>query len=122
MINNYFLLLIGITISSIFYVLGSYYFRAIDYTKNNFINVYIISCLLGLISFMIKIPIFYYLAKKYTIRVINIFYLIIAFILIVLYSKYVLNEGIPLYTYIIIIIILILIILNNILDNMYKKP
>ena len=115
------LFIIGLTIGAIFYVLASYYFR---YGQNNNIKfryIYIISVLLALISFLIKIPLFYYLGKNMSIMLINIIFLIISFILVVLYSKYILKEIIPIYTYIIIIAIIMLIILNNILDLLYKK-
>ena len=55
------------------------------------------------------------------IMIINIIFLIISFILVVLYSKYILNEKIPIYTYIIIFLIIILILLNYILDIYNKK-
>ena len=115
-IINYILFLIGIIIGAFWYVLASYYFR---YGKSNnikFIYIYIISILFAIISFSIKIPIFYYLGNNITIMTINILFLILSFILVVLFSKYILKEIIPIYTYIIILLIVLLISLNLILD------
>ncbi len=118
---SYIFLVIGIIISSIFYTLASYSFRIGEYNHFNFIKVFIISILFGTISYAIKIPVFHYLGRDLSIMVINIIFLVITFIMVTLFSKFILNENIPIYTYIIIILVVSLIVLNNILDIKYKK-
>ncbi len=118
---SYIFLVIGITISSIFYTLASYSFRIGEYNNINFIKVFIISILFGTISYAIKIPVFHYLGRDLSIMIINIIFLVITFIMVTLFSKFILNENIPIYTYIIIILVVSLIVLNNILDIRYKK-
>ena len=112
----YGLFIIGIILSSIFYTLASYYFRFADDNNIKFKYIFIISIILGIISYSIKIPTFYYFAKNINIMFINIIYLVITFIFVTLYSKFILNEQIKLHTYIIIILVVLLIILNGLLD------
>ncbi len=113
----YILFIIGIILSSIFYTLASYYFRIGESRNIKFIYIYIISIFLGLMSYSIKIPIFYYFGKQFSIMIINTIYLIVTFILVTLYSKFVLEENIPIHTYLIIFLIVLLIILNDILNK-----
>jgi hypothetical protein len=120
-IITYIWLTLGIILAAIFYILASYYFRYGEYHNIQFQYIFIISVCLGIISYMIKIPIFYYLGKDLSIMVINIIFLIIAFILVVLYSKFILHEIIPIYTYTIIVMIVLLILLNQLLDIKYSN-
>lgn len=113
----YSLFIIGTIFASIFYTLASYYFRIGEQNKIKFIYIYIISIFLGLISYGIKIPIFYYLGKNMNIMIINGLYLIITFIFVTLFSKFILDEKIPIHTYLILILIVLLIVLNDILDK-----
>jgi hypothetical protein len=118
-IIRYILLFLCIIISAIFYILASYYFRYAEQNNIKFIYIYLISIILGIISYSIKIPVFHFFGKDISIMILNIIFLVISFIIVIFYSKYVLNEKIPIYTYIISILIVLLIILNNILE--YKK-
>jgi len=120
-IITYTYLTLGIILAAIFYILASYYFRYGEYHNIQFQYIFIISVCLGIISYMIKIPIFYYLGKDLSVMVINIIFLIIAFILVILYSKFILREVIPMYTYIIIVMIVLLILLNHFLDIKYNN-
>jgi uncharacterized protein (DUF486 family) len=112
----YGLFIIGTICSSIFYTLASYYFRLGESRNIKFMYIYIISIILGICSYLIKVPVFYFLGKKMNVMIINITFLVITFILVTLFSKFVLKENIPTHTYLIIILIILLIILNNILD------
>lgn len=112
---------IGTLITATLYILGSYYFR---YGQNNnqlFIKIYLISICLGIISYSVKIPVFYYFGNNLSVMLINIIYLIMTFVIVLLYSKYILNENINMYTYIILIIIVLLMLLNTFLDYKYAK-
>jgi hypothetical protein len=117
----YFLFFIGLIISSIFYTFSSYYFRLGEQLKIKFEYIYIISILFGIISYLIKIPVYYYLGKELSVLFIHVCFLVISFTLLVFYSFYILSEKIPLHTIIIMIFIFILLVLNDILDIWYKK-
>jgi hypothetical protein len=118
-ILSYAFFIIGIIISSIFYTLASYYFRIGEQNNVKFTYIFIISVIFGIVSYAIKIPVFHYLGSHLSIMVINITFLVITFIIVTLFSKFVLKEKIPLYTYIIIVLVVLLILLNNILDIEY---
>ena len=119
-IIRYIILLLAIIVAAFFYIGASYFFRYGEQNNIKFIYIYIISIIFGIISYSIKIPMFHFLGKDISIMIINIFFLTISFIIVIFYSKYVLNENIPIYTYIISILIVLLIILNNILEYKYK--
>jgi hypothetical protein len=113
----YCLFIIGILFSASFYTLGSYFFRLGEKYNMKFIYIYILSIICGILSYSVKVPIFYYIGKKMNVMLINIIFLITVFIVVTLYSKFILNEIIPLHTYIILTLIILLIILNHFLDN-----
>jgi len=113
----YSLFIIGVLLSSFFYTFGSYFFRLGEKYNIKFIYIYIISIICGILSYSVKVPLFYYIGKKMSVMIINIIFLIAVFISTTLYSKFILNEVIPLHTYIIITLIILLIILNHYLDN-----
>jgi hypothetical protein len=117
-IKNYILLFLGIFLSALFYSIGSYYFRYGYINKIKFKYIFLISIICGIISYLIKIPVFYFLGKKFTIMYINILFLIISFVMITIYSKFILNETIKIHTYIIFTIIVMLIVLNNYLSSL----
>ena len=113
---SYIFLIIGIVLAAIFYSIGSYYFRYGQLNNIKFIYIFIISLTCGIISYLIKIPVFYFFGKNLTIMYINIIFLITSFIIITLYSKIILNEQIKIHTYIIFFFIISLIILDNLLN------
>jgi len=112
---------IGLFLACIFYIFGSYYFRLAEIGNDKFTKIFLISILCALISFSIKIPTFYFFAKDLNVMLINIIYITITFILVVLFSKFVLKETIKLYTYIIIFLVVLLILLNSFLDMKYNS-
>jgi hypothetical protein len=107
----------GIFLGSFFYTFGSYYFRYAEANNIKFTYIFIVSLFLGMISYSIKIPIFYYFGKELNVFFINTVFLVTVFISVILYSKFVLNEKIEIHTYIICTLILLLLITNNILSN-----
>ena len=115
-IINHILLLIGIIIASIFYVIASYYFRYGEKLNETFLKIFLISLLFGLLTIIVKIPFFYFFGKDISVMVIHIIFLIISFIIVILYSRFILNEEIKLHTYIILILIVLLILLNHFLE------
>lgn len=108
---------LGVILSSIFFTLGSYYFRIGEKKNIKFVYILLISVICGMISYSIKVPIFYYLGKELSIMIINIYFVSITFITVTLYSKFVLKEEIKLHTYIILTLIILLIICENILSK-----
>jgi hypothetical protein len=71
--------------------------------------------LFGSLSYFIKIPLFYYYAKQ-NIVLTYILYMAILSIVIVLYSKFILQEQIQTHTYLILTMILILLCYNEYLS------
>ena len=114
----FYILFIGaIFLSSFFYTGASYYFRYGEMNNIKFIYIYLISMILGMISYSIKIPVFYYFGKELSVFIINTIFLVVIFISVTLYSKFILNEKIKTHTYIICALIILLLILNNLLNN-----
>jgi uncharacterized protein (DUF486 family) len=110
------LLIIGIITSSIFYTMASYYFRIAEKKHIPFAHIFMISLLFGIISYSIKIPVYYFFGKNLSVFMINIFFLVITFIFVVCFSYFVLKEKIEKHTYIISFIVVCLLILNDILS------
>jgi uncharacterized membrane protein YvlD (DUF360 family) len=117
----YFLFFIGLIISSLFYTFSSYYFRLGEQLNVKFQYIYIISIIFGLISFLIKIPIYYYFGKNFNILTIHVYFLVITFSLLYFYSYYILSEKIPLHTIIILFTIIMLLVINDLIDIFNKK-
>jgi len=112
--------LIGIILSSLFYVIGTYYFRLEEHHSNNFTKILLISLLFGLCSYLVKVPIFHFYGKDRQVTFINITFLVFTFIFLSIYSKYILHEEPKPHTYIIICLIIGLILLNDVLDFYIK--
>jgi hypothetical protein len=119
-ILSYIFFIIGIFIGSIFYTLASFYFKYAEKYNIKFIYIFLVSILFGICSYSIKIPVYYFFGKNMNVLLLNIIFLVLSFIVVMLYSKFILNEKIPFYSILIIVIILLLIILNHILDEIYK--
>jgi hypothetical protein len=117
----YFIFFIGLFISAIFYTISSYYFRLGQQLKIKFEYIYIISIVFGIISFLIKIPIYYYFGNDFSILAIHIYFLVFIFALLSFYSFYILSEKIPLHTIIILILIVSLLVINDLLNIWIKK-
>lgn len=115
------LFLIGVIFGSIFYTLASYYFRYGKMHNIKFFYIFLISIFFGIISYSIKVPIFYFLGKDYTIMFINVIFLITTFVVVTLYSKFILSEEIQTHTYIIFALIVLLLMLNYFINEKIKK-
>ena len=64
-IVNYLLFSIGLLLSVTFYTFGTFYFRFGQENNIKFKYIYIISIILGLLSYLVKIPTFYFFGKKH---------------------------------------------------------
>jgi hypothetical protein len=112
-IINYIILILGIIIASLFYVIANYYFRYGQTINQTFLKIFLISLLFGILTITVKVPILYFFEKDISIMLIHVIFLITSFTIIILYSKFILNEKIKLHTYIILILIVLLILLNH---------
>ncbi len=115
-IITYLFFFIGLTLSALLYTFGSYYFRFGQENNIKFKYILIISLILGICSYLIKIPTFYYFGRSFQIIFIHIIFLITSFIIVVLYSKFYLKEEIKLHSLIIFFIIVMLLVLDSILN------
>ena len=118
---NFIIVFIGLLLASIFYSLASYSYRYIEIHKINCVFGFFISLFFSVLSFCIKIPILHFFAKSVSIFLINIYYMILIFFIVSLYSYFILNEKIDTHTYIIGFLIFLLIILNSFISNFSKK-
>jgi len=107
---------IGILVSAIFYVFGSYYFKLAEQYDIKFTYIFSLSILLGIISYCIKIPLYYYFSKNIHINLSNAIFTALVFLILIFYSKFILNETIPFHSIVISFLIILLILLNYILD------
>jgi len=111
----------GIIIYSILNVIASSYFRTGQIKKESFSYIFLLSITLGIISYLIKIPLLYFYSGDMSIMIINIVITVSIFITAVFYSQIILKEKINYYTYIIIILIILLILLNDWLNYVFSK-
>ena len=80
------ILLSGIILYSITDVFGTYYFRLGQENKESFSYIFFVSIIIGLVSFLIKIPLFYFYSGKMNVIILHIITTSIIFIIAVLYS------------------------------------
>jgi hypothetical protein len=109
-------LFVGIIIYSFFYVLASFGYKLFTKKSYSFHTIFLVSLFFALISYCIKIPLFYYYGKENVITI-YILYIFILSIAVVLYSKYVLHQKVHTHTYVILATIICLIVLNEYLSR-----
>jgi len=114
------ILVLGLIIVSIIYVLATFGYAYLQTIGYSFKSIYIISILLGMLLYIIKIPLFYYYDLDNTL-ITYLLYTIIISITVVFYSRIVLKETIHKHTYVIMVAILILFIFNGYLTDLKKK-
>jgi hypothetical protein len=113
------ILVLGLIVVSIIYVLATFGYVYLQTRGYSFKTIYIISILLGLLLYIIKIPLFYYYDLDNAL-ITYILYSIIISITVVFYSRIILRERIYTHTYVIMGAILTLFILNDYLTNLKK--
>ena len=118
--KDFIILFVGLIICSILYVLATFGYKYLDQRGYGFKFIYLVSLLLGIILYSIKIPLFYYYDLSNTIVTYILYMTIMTFVLI-LYSKFVLHENIESHTYIILTCVIGLVILNEYLSSLDKK-
>ena len=114
--SDYIILVGGIIIYSIFYILASFGYKLFPKNSYSFQTIFLVSLFFGLISYCIKIPLFYYYGKEDVITI-YILYIFILSIAVGVYSKFVLHQNVKPHTYVILAMIVCLIILNDYLSH-----
>ena len=114
------ILILGLIIVSIIYVLATFGYVYLQTLGYSFKSIYIISILLGMLLYSIKIPLFYYYDLDNAL-ITYLLYNIIISITVVFYSRIILKERINTHTYVIMVAILMLFILNDYLTDLKKK-
>jgi hypothetical protein len=114
------ILVLGLIIVSIIYVLATFGYAYLQSRGYSFKTIYIISILLGMLLYIIKIPLFFYYDLD-NVLITYLLYTIIISITVVFYSRIVLKETIHTHTYVIMVAILMLFIFNDYLTDLKKK-
>jgi hypothetical protein len=115
--KDFFILLIGLIIVSIFYVLASFGYKYLEEHNVSFKYIYILSLLAGVMVYVIKIPLFYYYDLDNAL-ITYMLYMIVVSVTVTLFSTFVLKEKIHTHTYIIMSIIMCLFIFNDYLTSL----
>ena len=118
--KNFIILVLGLIVVSIIYVMATYGYAYLQIRGYSFKSIYIISILLGVLLYSIKIPLFYYYDLDNAL-ITYLLYSIITAITVIIYSRVVLKENIYTHTYFIMFAILVLFILNDYLTDLKKK-
>ena len=113
--TNYQILLIGLIIYSIFHTFASYGFMYYKNTRS-FSYVFAVSLLTGIISYMIKIPLYYYYGKTNHMNTYLLYITILSFA-VALYSDYFTGEKVKPHTYLILFCFIGLLALNDYLNK-----
>jgi len=112
---NYIILIIGLIISDTLALFASFSYKYYKKKDKTFLFIFIISLIFGILSFILRIPLFYYYGIDDTVTI-YILNAIVVSCLLLINSKYILNEDVKPHTYIILVITTSLIILNNYLN------
>jgi hypothetical protein len=114
--KNLIILILGLIVYSILHVSATYGYRSFQKQGKKFWWIFIVCLFLGTLSYIIKIPLFYFFAKDSAVLTYILYITVLAFV-VTLYSKFILHETIELHTYIILVLILGLVILNHKLSS-----
>jgi len=118
--KDFIILVLGLIVVSIIYVMATYGYEYLQIRGYSFKSIYIISILLGILLYSIKIPLFYYYDLDNAL-ISYLLYSIITAITVIVYSRFILKENIYTHTYFIMFAILLLFILNDYLTDLKKK-
>ena len=111
---NYGLFLILIFCSAIFYSYGNFYSK-IPGVSQNFWNIFFVSILFVIIEYSFRIPAIVILGKNKSSVLMYTIIQVITFVVIILFSKFVLKEEVKPITYGLLVIIMTLIVAHNII-------
>ena len=111
---NFILFVILLFFSGIFYSFGNFYSK-IPGVSNNFWKIYFISILCVLAEYSIRVPAIFYLVKNMSSILIYTIIQAVTFLVVILFSKYVIKEEVKPITYALLIVIMTLIVAHNII-------
>ena len=111
---NLILFVILVFFAGIFYCFGNFYSK-IPGVSNNFWKIFFMSILFVIAEYTIRVPALFYLVKKTSSILIYTIIQAVTFVVVILFSKYVLKEEVQPITYALLIVIMILIVAHNII-------
>ena len=111
---NLILFTILVFFAGIFYSFGNFYSK-IPGVSNNFWKIFFISLLCVVAEYTIRVPAIFFLVKNMSSILIYTIIQAVTFVVVILFSKYVLKEEVKPITYALLIVIMILIIAHNII-------
>ena len=115
-IYNYIILIIGLTIFSIVSIIATFGYKYYKKKEKDFLFIFFISLFFGILSYCVKIPLLYYYDEQDSVSTYILSIVILTFILI-LHSKFILNEKVKIHTYVIIFLIVFLVLLDKYLSG-----
>lgn len=111
---NYFLFVILIFCSAIFYSFGNFYSKIPGVTQS-FWKIFFVSIIFVLIEYSFRIPAVVILGKNMSSVLIYTIIQVITFFCVILFSKFVLKEEVKPITYGLLVVIMTLIVAHNII-------
>jgi hypothetical protein len=113
------MLVIGLTIFSIVSIIATFGYKYYKKKEKGFLFIFFISLFFGILSYCVKIPILYYFDENDSITTYILSIVILTFLLL-LHSKFILNEKVKIHTYIIIVFMVFLVLLDKYLSSFYN--
>jgi multidrug transporter EmrE-like cation transporter len=111
---NLILFVIILVFAGIFYCFGNFYSK-IPGVSNNFWKIFFISILCVIGEYTLRVPAIFFLVKDMSSILIYTIIQSVTFLVVILFSKYVLKEEVQPITYALLIVIMTLIIAHNII-------
>jgi hypothetical protein len=109
---NYIILIIGLTIFSIVSIIATFGYKYFKKKEKDFLFIFLVSLFFGILSYCVKIPLLYYYGQQDSVSTYILSIVILTFILI-LHSKFILNEKVKIHTYVIIFLMVFLVLLER---------
>jgi hypothetical protein len=109
---NYIILIIGLTIFSIVSIIATFGYKYFKKNEKDFLFIFLVSLFFGILSYCVKIPLLYYYGQQDSVSTYILSIVILTFILI-LHSKFILNEKVKIHTYVIIFLMVFLVLLER---------
>jgi hypothetical protein len=119
-ITNYLLFIILILIASFLNCFANFYSK-IPSIKGSFYNIFAISLLFAIIEYSIKIPTIFYFGKNLNSIANTLIILTCIFASLMIYSKFILQEKVPLITYFTLALIVTILFIHSYLINKLHK-
>jgi hypothetical protein len=113
---NYIILIIGLTIFSIVSIIATFGYKYFKKKEKDFLFIFLVSLFFGILSYCVKIPLLYYYGEQDSVSTYILSIVILTFILI-LHSKFILNEKVKIHTYVIIFLMVFLVLLERYLSG-----